>query len=189
MKGFRIQHMGNSNLAPPIKIILSPSRWQRIPPVIINATLTKIQTGTFRVILVDAEQHFTCIFNEMIRKYTGQLHENTFLSKLAKLGWSPFFQHQYENSAADSAPARVVGVHRHGFSVMRGDEVFHVSLAGRLYNQATGIYPVVGDWVTLGSWNDSLDSWNDSRVLRMTPWKWKHSNRKLIRFLEWLSCS
>lgn len=75
------------------------------------------------------------------------LHENTFLSRLAKLGWSPFFQHQYENSAADSAPARVVGVHRHVFSVMQGDEVFHVSLAGRLYNQATGIYPVVGDWV------------------------------------------
>lgn len=75
------------------------------------------------------------------------LHENKLLTRLTKLGWSPFFQHQYENSAADSAPARVVGVHRHVFSVMQGEEVFHVSLAGRLYNQDTGIYPVVGDWV------------------------------------------
>ncbi len=77
----------------------------------------------------------------------SQINKNSFLSRLTKLGWSPFFQQQYENSALDSAPARVVGVHRHVFSVMQGDEVFHVSLAGRLYNQATGIYPVVGDWV------------------------------------------
>ncbi|SHO52402.1 ribosome small subunit-dependent GTPase A [Desulfopila aestuarii] len=75
------------------------------------------------------------------------LREKNFSSGLAKLGWSPFFQDQYENSAADSVPARVVGVHRHVFSVMQGEEVFHVSLAGRLYNQATRIYPVVGDWV------------------------------------------
>ncbi|MGD9946989.1 MAG: ribosome small subunit-dependent GTPase A [Desulfobulbus sp.] len=73
--------------------------------------------------------------------------ESAVLSRLAKLGWSSFFQQQYENSASDSTPARVVGVHRHVFSVIQGDEVFHVSLAGRLYNQATGIYPVVGDWV------------------------------------------
>jgi len=75
------------------------------------------------------------------------ISENTFLSGLAKLGWSSFFQHQYDNLTADSAPARVVGVHRHIFSVMQGDEVIRASLAGRLYNQATGLYPVVGDWV------------------------------------------
>jgi len=76
-----------------------------------------------------------------------QIGEKEFLSRLAKLGWLPFFQQQYENSATDSTPARVVGVHRHVFSVTQGYQVFHVSLAGRLYNQATGIYPVVGDWV------------------------------------------
>ena len=75
------------------------------------------------------------------------LHENTFMSGLKKLGWSPFFQQQCEKSAADSTPARVVGVHKQIFSVMQEDEVFPVSLAGRLYDHAAGIYPVVGDWV------------------------------------------
>ena len=75
------------------------------------------------------------------------LSDNTFLSRLAKLGWAPFFQQQYQDLTADSTPARVVGVHRHVFSVIQEEEVFHVSLAGRLHNQATGIYPVVGDWV------------------------------------------
>jgi len=69
------------------------------------------------------------------------------MSGLEKLGWSPFFQQQYEKSAADTTPARVVGVHKQIFSVMQGGEILSVSLAGRLYDQAAGIYPVVGDWV------------------------------------------
>jgi len=76
-----------------------------------------------------------------------QLHENILNPKLAKLGWTPFFQQQYEMSEVDSRPARVIGVHRQIFSVMQEDEVHHVSLAGRLYNRTTEAYPVVGDWV------------------------------------------
>jgi len=83
----------------------------------------------------------------MQNMHNKPLHEKTFISRLEKLGWSPFFQKQYEKSAADSTPARVVGVHKQIFSVMQGEEIFSVSLAGRLYYEAAGIYPVVGDWV------------------------------------------
>jgi len=75
------------------------------------------------------------------------LHKNTLLAKLEKLGWSPFFQQQYEKLDAGSTPARVVGVHREIFSVMQGEKIFHVSLAGRLHHQAAKKYPTVGDWV------------------------------------------
>lgn len=77
----------------------------------------------------------------------GQLTEASVSFGLAELGWSPFFQLQYEKAAIDSIPARVVGVHRHFFSVMRGNETFLVSLAGRLHNRGIETYPVVGDWV------------------------------------------
>lgn len=77
----------------------------------------------------------------------GNLLEGPVPFGLAELGWSPFFQLQYEKAAIGSIPARVVGVHRHFFSVMCGNETFLVSLAGRLYNREVGTYPVVGDWV------------------------------------------
>lgn len=63
------------------------------------------------------------------------------------LGWTPFFQRQYEQVTTEGVPARVVGVHRQIFGVTCGDGVCHVSLAGRLSNEVAGAYPVVGDWV------------------------------------------
>lgn len=75
------------------------------------------------------------------------LHKDILSSKLAKLGWSVFFQQQFQMPEVDSRPARVVGVHKQIFSVMQEDEIRHVSLAGRLYHQASEMYPVVGDWV------------------------------------------
>lgn len=46
----------------------------------------------------------------------SQLFGNTIPPGLATLGWSPFFQEQYEKSAADAIPARIVGVHKQIFS-------------------------------------------------------------------------
>nr|WP_320012288.1 ribosome small subunit-dependent GTPase A [uncultured Desulfobulbus sp.] len=77
----------------------------------------------------------------------SQLFGNTIPPGLATLGWSPFFQEQYEKSAADAIPARIVGVHKQIFSMKQGDEAFLASLAGRLYHREAGTYPVVGDWV------------------------------------------
>ncbi|MBM9616869.1 GTPase RsgA [Desulfobulbus rhabdoformis] len=75
------------------------------------------------------------------------LPKDTFILRLEKLGWLPFFQQQYNKLVTDSTPARGVGVHKQLFSVMHGDETISVSLAGRLHDRVAGIYPVVGDWV------------------------------------------
>lgn len=54
------------------------------------------------------------------------------------LGWTPFFQRQYEQFVIDSVPARVVGVHRQIFSVICGDVTLPVSLAGDCITRKPG---------------------------------------------------
>lgn len=79
-------------------------------------------------------------------------HEGAFFH-LNRLGWSSFFQEQIRDKSSKQTPARVVGVRKNSYQVIRGNEEIPATLAGKLFHEPEICLPAVGDWVLL---RDSL---------------------------------
>jgi ribosome biogenesis GTPase len=71
---------------------------------------------------------------------------------LARLGWAPGFDQEFEQyAAAGLVPGRVAVQHRGAYDVMAADGEVRAGLPGRLLHDAgdTADLPAVGDWVAL----------------------------------------
>lgn len=67
---------------------------------------------------------------------------------LSHLGWTDRFQEQLENINNNSLiPARVTGVRKRYFFINDGKEEILATPAGKLQQESSSTYPVVGDWV------------------------------------------
>lgn len=77
-------------------------------------------------------------------------NKNDNISQLSQMGWTSHFQTQREHYSNDGLiPARVVGVRKNSFRTSDGKSEWLATLAGRLKNDADGMYPVTGDWVLM----------------------------------------
>lgn len=73
--------------------------------------------------------------------------DNNF-KHLSHLGWTSHFQTQLENIDNKSLiPARVTGVRKRYFFINDGKEEILATSAGKLQQESSSTYPVVGDWV------------------------------------------
>ncbi|NWH06230.1 ribosome small subunit-dependent GTPase A [Desulfobacter latus] len=73
--------------------------------------------------------------------------DNNF-KHLSHLGWTSYFQNQLENIDNKSLiPARVTGVRKKYFFINDGNEELLATPAGKLQQETSSTYPVVGDWV------------------------------------------
>ncbi|HSO21200.1 MAG TPA: ribosome small subunit-dependent GTPase A [Desulfosarcina sp.] len=69
---------------------------------------------------------------------------------LANIGWDVFFQsHLDKLDGGERRPARVVGTRRNSFYLSQGKEAWLATVSGRLNHRRDGLYPVVGDWVSV----------------------------------------
>lgn len=75
---------------------------------------------------------------------------DTINHALSHLGWTPYFQAQYDHFSSDGlVPARVVGVNRNYFRTSSGETDCLATLAGKLRHDTGAMYPVTGDWVLM----------------------------------------
>nr|WP_321401633.1 ribosome small subunit-dependent GTPase A [uncultured Desulfobacter sp.] len=82
----------------------------------------------------------------MSNKNSSQ-QDNKF-KHLSHLGWSSHFQKQLKHIANQSLiPARVTGVRKRYFFINDGKEEILATPAGKLKQENSSTYPVVGDWV------------------------------------------
>ncbi|WP_462271241.1 ribosome small subunit-dependent GTPase A [Desulfobacter sp.] len=76
------------------------------------------------------------------------LQKDDNFKRLSHLGWTSFFQEKLENIDNKSLiPARVTGVRKKYFFINDGNEELLATPAGKLQQETSSTYPVVGDWV------------------------------------------
>jgi len=77
-------------------------------------------------------------------------NKNDNIHNLSQMGWTSHFQTQLEHFSNDGfISARVVGVRKNSFRTSNGTSEWLATLAGRLKHDASGMYPVTGDWVLM----------------------------------------
>lgn len=80
-----------------------------------------------------------------IKQYTNINDHN-----LSQLGWTSHFQTQREQFYGEGLiPARVIGVRKNSFLTSNGKNECLATLAGKLIQDTSGMYPVTGDWVLM----------------------------------------
>ena len=76
------------------------------------------------------------------------LQQDNIFKHLSHLGWTDNLQEQLENINNNSLmPARVTGVRKRYFFINDGKEEILATPAGKLKQESSRTYPVVGDWV------------------------------------------
>lgn len=76
------------------------------------------------------------------------LEKDNNFKHLSHLGWTSYFQKHFENIDNKSfIPARVTGVRKKYFFINDGKEELLATPAGKLQQESSSTYPVVGDWV------------------------------------------
>ena len=76
------------------------------------------------------------------------LQQDNNFKHLSHLGWTDSFQEQLENIDNKSLiPARVTGVRKRYFFINDGKDEILATPAGKLQQESSRTYPVVGDWV------------------------------------------
>ena len=69
---------------------------------------------------------------------------------LLRMGWRSHFQTQLNHFSNDGLiPARVVGVSKNSFRTSDGKSEWLATPAGKIQQDADGMYPVTGDWVLM----------------------------------------
>lgn len=84
-----------------------------------------------------------------IKSTEKRLQESTIGQQLTHMGWSPFFETQYDAHGQGLTPARIVGVGKNRCLARHDSGEVQAAIAGKLSNQPGFQYPVVGDWVLL----------------------------------------